>query len=155
MVFHAQSSISTTKKKPTITRRYLPRTKLEQQRTYWRQRGNIKWVTLGDAGTKFFHANATIRHRNNLITKIKDEAGNFKTEHADKELIIWEAFKQRLGQTEYRDILFDLPSFICPTQGLDSLEHEFSTDEIDDIIKKLPNDKSTSPDGFSNEFIKK
>ena len=35
---------------------------LEQQRTYWRQRGNIKWVTLGDAGTKFFHANATIRH---------------------------------------------------------------------------------------------
>jgi len=54
-----------------------------------------------------------------------------------------------------RDILFDLPSFICPTQGLDSLEHEFSTDEIDDIIKKLPNDKSTSPDGFSNEFIKK
>ena len=70
---------------------------LEQQRTYWRQRGNIKWVTLGDAGTKFFHANANIRHRNNLITKIKDEAGNFKTEHADKELIIWEAFKQRLG----------------------------------------------------------
>jgi hypothetical protein len=38
---------------------------------------------------------------------------------------------------------------------LDSLEQEFSTDEIDDIIKKLPNDKSPSPDGFSKEFIKK
>jgi hypothetical protein len=38
---------------------------------------------------------------------------------------------------------------------LDSLEQEFSTDEIDDIIKKLPNDKSPGPDGFSNEFIKK
>jgi cell division protein FtsB len=47
--------------------------------------------------------------------KIKDEVGDLKTERADKELIIWEAFKQRLGKTEYRDILFDLPSFICPT----------------------------------------
>jgi len=83
---------------------------LKQQRTYWRQRGNIKWVTLGDAGTKFFHANATIRHWNNLITKIKDEADNFKTEHGDKELIIWRPLNKDWGQTESRDILFDVPS---------------------------------------------
>jgi hypothetical protein len=40
---------------------------LEQQKIYWRQRGAIKWVSLGDATTKFFHANATIRMRGNLI----------------------------------------------------------------------------------------
>jgi hypothetical protein len=39
---------------------------LSKQRTYWKQRGQIKWATLGDAGTKFFHANATVKHRHNL-----------------------------------------------------------------------------------------
>jgi len=41
---------------------------LEKQKIYWKQRGNIKWVQLGDVGTHFFHANATIRYRSKLIT---------------------------------------------------------------------------------------
>jgi len=41
---------------------------LEQQRIYWKQRGSIKWVQMGDVGTKFFHNNATIKYRKNLIT---------------------------------------------------------------------------------------
>ena len=41
---------------------------LRQQKIYWKQRGTLKWVTQGDAGTKFFHANATIKHRKNVIT---------------------------------------------------------------------------------------
>jgi len=32
-------------------------TLLHHQRLYWKQRGTIKWVTLGDGPTKFFHAN--------------------------------------------------------------------------------------------------
>lgn len=34
---------------------------LKQQRTYWMQRGKVRWVKEGDAGTKFFHGHATIR----------------------------------------------------------------------------------------------
>jgi hypothetical protein len=48
---------------------------LEWQRLYWKQRGTIKWVTSGDARKKFFHANATIRHRQNLITSLEDDNG--------------------------------------------------------------------------------
>ena len=61
---------------------------LELQRIYWKQRGSIKWVTLGDAGTKFFYANATIRHRKNTITKLTIEDGEVHTSHASKELVI-------------------------------------------------------------------
>ena len=43
---------------------------LKQQRIYWKQRGTIKWATKGDAGTKFFHAHATIKHRRNFITSL-------------------------------------------------------------------------------------
>ena len=34
------------------------------------------------------------------------------------------------------------------------LERPFSPEEIDSVIKDLPNDKSPGPDGFNNEFIK-
>jgi hypothetical protein len=35
---------------------------LQQQNTYWKQRGTIKWVRFGDECTRFFHANATIKN---------------------------------------------------------------------------------------------
>jgi hypothetical protein len=48
---------------------------LSKQRTYWKQRGQIKWATLGDAGTKFFLVNATTKHRHNLILSLEDDNG--------------------------------------------------------------------------------
>ena len=54
---------------------------LEQQRIYWKQRGSIKWAQLGDAGTSFFHANATIRHRGNLIKELVVDSGMAITNH--------------------------------------------------------------------------
>jgi hypothetical protein len=48
---------------------------LQQQKTYWRQRGTVKWVTLGDAITKFYHANATVKYRRNLITQLINDQG--------------------------------------------------------------------------------
>lgn len=50
---------------------------LEQQRIYWRQRGALKWVKLGDEGTKIFHANATIKNRNNFISRLVSGSGEF------------------------------------------------------------------------------
>jgi hypothetical protein len=48
---------------------------LKQHKIYWKQRGQIKWVSLGDASTKFFHANATIKYRRNSITCLEDHDG--------------------------------------------------------------------------------
>jgi len=36
---------------------------LKMQKIYWKQRAKIRWVQDGDAGTKLFHAHATVRHR--------------------------------------------------------------------------------------------
>jgi hypothetical protein len=62
---------------------------LDQQKTYWRQRGAIKWVKLGDTNTKFFHANASIRHRGNLINQLVSDLGVPVHSHKDKEQTIW------------------------------------------------------------------
>lgn len=52
-------------------------------------------------------------------------------------------------------MLFDLPSLIVRQYSLTALESKFTTEEIDGIVRQLPNDKFPGPDGFSNEFIKK
>jgi hypothetical protein len=50
-------------------------TLLHQQRVYWKQRGTINWVKLGDECTAFFHVNASMRLRRNSITTLKNAAG--------------------------------------------------------------------------------
>lgn len=83
------------------------------------------------------------------------ENGQLVTSHKDKELQIWQSFKERLGISEYGEMLFDLPSLIQEHHNLNWLEEQLTTDEIDEVVKNLPNDKSPGPDGFTNEFIKK
>lgn len=40
---------------------------LRNQKIYWKQRGKIKGVKFGDENTQFFHAKASINHRQNHI----------------------------------------------------------------------------------------
>jgi hypothetical protein len=61
---------------------------LDQQREYWKQRGKIKWATLGDENTNFFHSTATISHNRNSIMMLKDRNGVEKFRHEEKADII-------------------------------------------------------------------
>jgi hypothetical protein len=112
---------------------------LEQQRIYWKQRGAVKWATLGDIGTKFFHANATIRHRRNAISSLRDETGNLHLSHEDKASVLWESFNERLGQSENNEMRFDLSSLLSANVELSHLESKFTIEEIDEVVKNLPN----------------
>jgi hypothetical protein len=127
---------------------------LEQHRIYWKQRGQIKWAKLGDENTKIFHATATIRHNKNSIRSLLDEEGVAKLRHEDKALILWESFKERLGTSEFQQIHFDLSQLMEPIHNLEALESPFLIEEIDTIIKELPNGKSLGPYGFNSDFMK-
>lgn len=128
---------------------------LKQQKIYWQQRGQVKWVTLGDAGTKFFHAHATIKYRKNLITSLENENGETVFDHKQKAQLIWLAIKERLGVSEFTDILFNLDHIMQATVDLSSLQLPFAKEEIDYVVRSLPSDKSPSPDGFNTDFVKK
>jgi hypothetical protein len=99
---------------------------LEQQRIYWKQRGRIKWATLGDENTKKFHANASIRHNKNSIMMLKDSEGVEKYSHEEKAEIIWESFKSRMGTSEFSEMHFDLNDLIHPVINLDNLVAPFT-----------------------------
>ena len=49
---------------------------------------------------------------------------------------------------------FDLPSLITPRDDLGCLTTPFTHEEIDDIVKQMPNDKALGPDGFNGQFLK-
>ena len=100
---------------------------LRQQRIYWKQRGTIKWVKFGDEGTKFFHANATLRSRRNLITTLHDNAGIPKSSHSEKANILWEAFKDRLSTTEFQGMHLNLDDLLTASDLLGFLEELFFT----------------------------
>lgn len=127
---------------------------LEKQRIYWKQRGNVKWVQLGDAGTHFFHANATLRHRSKLISQLTSRDETIVYEHKEKEELLWQEFKARMRISEFSGFTVNPSDLIHGNSTLQHLEDPFPQDKIDCIIKSLPNNKLPRPDGFNNEFIK-
>jgi len=128
---------------------------LHQQKLFWKQRGTIKWVKLGDEGTNFFHSIATIKHRKNSIASLSDQSRILLYNHDAKANLIWCDFKERLGSSCYEGMQFDLDSLLHQNFDLSCLELPFSHQEIDDVVRNLPLDKSPGPDGFNNEFLKK
>jgi hypothetical protein len=110
---------------------------------------------LGDAGTKFFHANATVKHRHNLISSLKDANGNIAISHEEKAVVLFQAFKDRLGTSQQTSMVFNLSSLIQLIGNLSELEIPFSHQEIDQVINNLPTNKSPGPDGFNTDFVRK
>lgn len=108
----------------------------------------------GTTNTKFFHANASIRHRGNLIKQLVSDQGVTLHSHQDKETVIWHEFKERLATSNFIAFTIDPSVFIQRFKNMDFLEDPFMPQEIDDIVKSLPNDKSPGPNGFNNEFLK-
>jgi hypothetical protein len=79
---------------------------LEAKRTYWKQRSSIRWAKFGDENSKFFQLIATIAHRRNYISQLCSSDGFMVTDHDLKAGLLWSAFKERLGVTEFSTILF-------------------------------------------------
>ena len=74
-----------------------------------------------DASTKFLHAHATIRFRKNLITHLENDSGILITDHQQKELLIWEPFKERLGVNGFTGVLFNLGNLLDTDIDLSAL----------------------------------
>jgi hypothetical protein len=127
---------------------------LESKRVYWKQRSTIRWVKFGDENTKLFHSIATHKFRRNYITSLQSTDGSLVTDHDQKAAPLWTSFRDRLGQSEDTTMFFSLDSLIQPID-LSELDHPFSTDKIESLIKELPTDQAPGPDGFNGMFIKK
>jgi hypothetical protein len=103
---------------------------------------------------KNFQNFATERNRRNYIASLALPDGSIAIEHAEKENVIFEAYKEILGTNHAPDMLFDLPSLITAAPGLEELSVPFTKEEIDNIVSTMPNDKAPGPNGFNGQFLK-
>jgi hypothetical protein len=110
---------------------------------------------LGDENTIFFHSTSTIQHSKNAIMMLKNRDGIEILPHNEKAQLLWAAYKERLGISDYSHIYFDLNDWIQPVQALDDVQNPFSKEGIDIIIQNLPHGKSPRPDDFNTDFMKK
>jgi hypothetical protein len=97
---------------------------------------------------------ATQKFKRNFISHLRLEDDTSASEHEHKAAILWNSFKDRLGQTEATLMQFDLSTLIQPVE-FGELDQEFSHNEIDKLIAELPLDKALGPYGFNGMFLKK
>ena len=128
---------------------------LHWQFIYWEQRCTIRNIKVGEENSNFFHAMATERYRRNTISSIKNQAGDFVTDHQQLAGMFWADFNQRMGQSKGIQMGFDLDTFIARVDGLEELSQPFSDSEVEAVIKNLPTDRDPGPDGFTGLFLKK
>jgi hypothetical protein len=108
-------------------------TLLQNKKTYWKQRGKIKWVKLGDANTRFFHTKATINYRHNYISMLVNDSLAEISDHDGKADILWKAFKERMGMTDSPTMHFDLQDLF----GINVNADTFAQLEVPFLIKKF------------------
>ena len=75
--------------------------------------------------------------RGNLIKQLEKQDGTILTSHRDKEQLLWEDFKERLGKSEFTRFGIDPSTILERRDDLGFLEEPFSNMEIDTIIKHL------------------
>ena len=65
---------------------------LEQEKDLWALKSRINWMILGDRNTSFYHVLALAQKKRNLITAIKNDAGEWLTEEREVANHIREGF---------------------------------------------------------------
>lgn len=120
-----------------------------------KKRCTIRWVKFGDENTKFFQASATDSHRRNKISHLSLDDGSIVTTHAEKEQILYMAYKNRMGTRGSMDMILNLSDMVRRMEGLECLSEIPSTEELDRIIKNMPTDRAPGPDGFNGLFLNK
>jgi hypothetical protein len=136
-----------------LVKQYLAKL-LEAKRVYWKHRNTARWVLFGDENTRLFHTLATYSMRRNFITSLTLEDGSEVFEHEQKAGVLWSAFWDRLGVSEFSGLLFDLYELI-PLAELPNLDGSFSMEEITAVLKDMPSDHAPGPDGFNGAFFKR
>ncbi|XP_050231744.1 uncharacterized protein LOC126680640 [Mercurialis annua] len=104
--------------------------------------------------TRYFHNHASTRKRNNRVSRLKDEAGIWRTSKQEVDDIIRRYFSELFSDFNSENIDFiDVNPRVSSTDN-ERLLAPISAVEVRKAVFSMHNDKSPGPDGFNPAFYK-
>ncbi|XP_050222666.1 uncharacterized protein LOC126672755 [Mercurialis annua] len=128
---------------------------LEEEETVWKQRAKKFWLRDGDSNTKYFHSAASSRKWRNIILKLRDENGEWKTTDRDIFDIVRRYFIHLFTGSNLmeEEADFEVSLKVTAEQNVELLQ-EVSIEEVRKAVFSMHSDKSPGPDGLNPAFFK-
>ena len=129
-------------------------TLLDDEELYWGQRAKAHWLKEGDKNTKFFHAQASERRKQNTIAGIWDEVVNWcdeKESIAHAAINYFENIYTTTHPAQVEEITAAIPSRVTDDMN-ESLDRVFTREEVVAALKQIHPTKALGPDGMSALF---
>ncbi|KAL0661041.1 hypothetical protein Bca4012_097878 [Brassica carinata] len=129
------------------------------QEIFFSRKARIRWLSCGDANTKFFYKAVLAHQLRNSIRCLIDGAGNriFNQEQIRDMAVAY--FQNLLGSEDAeREIMSaaDMRALIryrCPPEIVGQLILLPTEEEIKGTVRAMPKNKAPGPDGFAAEFF--
>jgi hypothetical protein len=121
------------------------------RRTIAGQESHLLWLKEGDVPTQFFHAHANGRLRRQFIRPLQCDGQVH--EQDQKAEVAFNFFDELLGTPSTRTHPIDFHCLQLPLAQLPGLDKHFTEQEILAVIRSMPQDKATGPDGFTARFL--
>ncbi|XP_055961043.1 uncharacterized protein LOC130015280 [Mercurialis annua] len=126
---------------------------LNREEIMWRQRSRADWLREGDRNTKFFHHKASSRKKNNSITRICDDFGNWQYGEDISRVAInyFNKIFTTSNPSNQNLVISCIHSAISDDQR-DELQRSFCEEEIRSALKHMGPTKAPGPDGMHALF---
>jgi hypothetical protein len=122
------------------------------QRTIVWQESRLLWLSEGDTHTMFFHAHANTHCHKQFIRLL--EHGVQVMLHEDRKAdIIYNFFDDLLGTPSSQANSINLGILDIPVLQLSELDKWFIEEQVLHVIRSMPPNKATGPDGFTIRFL--
>jgi hypothetical protein len=129
---------------------------LRERAAYWKQRGKFRAVREDDSNTRYFHARANQRLRQNQI-RVLEVDGVTVASHTDKTAALTAHLKELLREPAPLLPASDLPAMLYSGSMVvdpEMLTAPFTKDEEFAAVKAMNRNSSPGPDGFGPSFYK-
>lgn len=129
---------------------------LTQKEIFWQQRSKQFWLQHGDQNNKFFHASASTRKKNNQISQLQNDTGEWIDWSNGLDKLIPDYFTNifTASGNQWDDILTNVQPSITAQLNLDLLR-PVQEEEVKFALFQMNPDKALGPDGITPGFFQK
>ncbi|XP_060960664.1 uncharacterized protein LOC133031228 [Cannabis sativa] len=126
---------------------------LTQKEVFWRQRSKQLWLQAGDKNTKYFHACANTRKKNNQIVSLKNDNGVWVDWDSGLATVMIDYYTVLFAAS---DISWERVTNCVQGRVTTEMNHDLVTpidsEEVKRALFQMHPDKSPGPDGFNPGF---